>query len=200
MSLSELFYLIEWDFKVNRGLSWDRLRALGLLFEIRIEQYLYRNLYRPGSPFSLLWFIFRFFGSIYQWFLCNSNIPGTIKIGRGLRLPHPQNIILAGYAEIGEFCTIYHNVSIAWNGFKATKPNSPKIDDKVLIGAGVIIIGDISIGSEVLIGAGAIVTSSVPAHARVTSPPAEISERFPTEQAAEVGSQRHLQDPYSIWR
>lgn len=200
MSLSALFDLLKWDFRVNRGLSWDRIRAVFLLFEIRLEQYIHRNFYLPGNSCLLIWYTCRFFGSIFQWLLCNSNIPGTIQIGRGLRLPHPQNIILAGLADIGEFCTIYHNVSIAWNGFLPVKPCSPRIGDQVLVGAGAIILGDISIGSQVLIGAGAVVTHSIPAHARVTSPRAEITERRLSDQAAQVGSERHLYDPYGIWR
>lgn len=200
MDLSELFYLLKWDCKVNRGWSWDRIRAVLLLFEIRIEQYIHRNFHRPGKPCSMVWYACRFLGSLYQWLLCNSNIPGTIKIGRGLRLPHPQNIILAGYAEIGEFCTIYHNVSIAWNGFFPIKPNSPAIGDRVLIGTGVIILGDIAIGSHVLIGAGAVVTHSVPPYSRVTNPQVEIRAIRTSDQAALIGSERHLDDPYSIWR
>jgi serine O-acetyltransferase len=117
-----------------------------------------------------------------------------------LRLPHPQNIIVAGFADIGEFCTIYHNVSIAWNGFYRVKPNSPKIGSKVLLGAGSIVLGDISIGDDVLVGAGAVVTRSVPEHSRVTSPPPEISARAPAGQKAEPGGEAHLRDPYSIWR
>ena len=200
MSVSEWFYLLKCDLKINRGVSWDSIRAKLLLIEVRIEQYIHRNFFRPGNPLSSVWYLSRFLGSVYQWFLCNSNIPGTIKIGRGLRLPHPQNIILAGIADIGEFCTIYHNVTIAWNGFQPVKPDSPKIGDKVLIGTGAIILGDISIGSDVLIGAGAVVTQSVPAHSRVTNVRPEISTRIPSEKAAEAGSERHVRDPYSIWR
>jgi serine acetyltransferase len=200
MSIKQLLYLLGWDLRINHGWSFDCIRAKLILIDIRIEQYIYRKFYRLGNPASWLWYLTRFCGSIFQWFLCNSNIPGTVTIGRGLRLPHPQNIIVAGYASIGEFCTIYQNVSIAWNGFLHTKPNSPKIGDKVLLGAGVIVIGDIVIGDDVLIGAGAVVTHSVPEHSRVTCVHPEISARTPSTSAAEPGSKQHVQDPYSIWR
>lgn len=201
MSLSELVYLIKWDFKINRGLSWDALRARLLLLEFRIEQYVYRRLQvRPNGATRLIWNIFRAFGVLFQWFLCNSNIPGPASIGRGLRLPHPQNIIISNQADIGEFCTIYQNVTIAWNGFKRLKPLSPKIGNQVLIGAGAIIIGDITIGPNTLIGAGAVVAQPVPGYSRVTSAPPVVRTRIPTSNAALPGSQRHLEDPYSIWR
>lgn len=200
ITLKQLFYFLRWDLRINRGLSLDSLRAKLLLIELRIEQYVYRKFYRSSSPLTIFWYIFRFFGSTFQWFLCNSNIPGSVTLGRGLRLPHPQNIIIAAFADIGEFCTIYHNVSIAWNGFKPTKPLSPKIGSKVLIGAGAILVGDITIGSDVLIGAGAVVTNSIPDHSRVINMPPKVSPRLPTENAAESGSERHIRDPYSIWR
>jgi len=201
MTLSQLVYLIKWDLRVNRGVSFDRLRAMLLLTEVRLEQYVYRKAYPHPNPLALiLWYTFRFLGSILQWSLCHSNIPGSVTIGRGLRLPHPQNIIIVGLADIGEFSTIYHNVSIAWNGFKPTVPLSPRIGDRVLIGCGAIILGDVTIGTDVLIGAGAVVTRSVPDHSRVTGVRPDVSPRHPSSEAAEPGSERHLRDPYSIWR
>ncbi len=198
MKLSEFFYLVQWDFKINHGWSWDCIRARWLLLGLRWEQLIHRNF--ANGPFSFIWYLTRFFGSISQWFWCNSNIPGTTTIGRGLRLPHPQNIIVAGFSDLGEFCTIYHNVSIAWNGFYRTRPHSPKIGSRVLIGAAAVLIGDIEIGEDVLIGAGTVVTTSIPPHSLVTGGKAEIRPRTASNQAAEPGSPRHITDPYSIWR
>ena len=200
MALSILLQLLRWDFMINRGASWDSIRAVLLLFEVRIEQYIYQNVYKHGGMFRFLWFLIRGFGVIFQWFLCNSNIPGSTTIGRGLRLPHPQNIIIAAYADIGEFCTIYHNVSIAWNGFKKTVPHSPKIGERCLFGAGAIVIGDIVIGENVLVGAGTVVSRDIPSNSTATSSSPVIRERHATEDAAEAGSSRHIADPYSIWR
>jgi serine O-acetyltransferase len=200
MTFSQLFYLIRWDMRINHGVSFDSLRAKFLLIEIRIEQFVYRNFYRGSNPLSIVWFLCRFLGSIFQWFLCNSNIPGSTTIGRGLRLPHPQNIIMAAFADFGEFCTVYHNVSIAWNGFKPTVPHSPKIGDRVLVGTNAIILGDITIGSDVIIGAGTVVYCSIPDYSRVTSTTLEVKSRFPSDLAVEPGSKQHIRDPYGIWR
>ena len=200
MTISELLELIRWDMRANPAGSFDRIRAKLLLIEIRVEQYIYRKVGHRCLPLRLFWYLSRFLGSVSQWLLCNSNIPGTTTIGRGLRLPHPQNIVIAGFADIGEFCTIYQNVSIAWNGFEPTVPLRPKIGSQVLIGAGAIIIGDISIGSYVLVGAGAVVSESVPDYHRVTNPRPHVSPRHPSAQAADPGSERHMQEPYSIWR
>lgn len=201
MTLSELFQLIAWDLRVNRGWSLDSLRAKLLLIEVRLEQYVYRKLQPTSGRWRrLLWYLYRFPGSLFQWFLCNANVPGSVIIGRGLRLPHPQNIIITAFAELGEFCTLYHNVTVARNSMRLTSPASPKIGNKVLIGAGAIILGELVIGSDVLIGAGAVVTQDVPDHSRVTNAPNLISQRPASPDVAEPGSERHLQDPYSLWR
>jgi serine acetyltransferase len=203
MTLSQLLTLIAWDMRVNRGFSLDSIRAKLLLLEFRVEQFIYHKTHLRANVLILaIWYLYRLFGSIFQWALCHSNIPGSLSIGRGLRLPHPQNIVITGFAAIGEFCTVYHNVTIAWNGFNGTitPTRSPKIGNRVLIGTGAILIGDITIGSDVLIGAGAVVAQSVPDHSRVTSVRPEISPRRPSAEAAEPGSERHILDPYSIWR
>ena len=199
MRMTELIELIRWDLRVNRGPSFDRLRAMLLLIEIRGEQYLYHKAERHAGLPRVLYWLARFFGSGFQWFLCHSNVPGSVSIGRGLRLPHPQNIIIGYCTEIGEFCTIYQNVSIAWNGFEPTIPSRPKIGDQVLLGAGAIVLGDLAIGSYSLVGAGTVVTQSVPEFSRVTGGRPAISPRFPSPAAAVPGTERHIKDPYSIW-
>lgn len=142
----------------------------------------------------------RFIGPVFHWFLFHSNIPGSVSIGPGLRLPHPQNIIIARYASLGEFRTIYQNVTIAWNGFLEVRPHSPAIRDRVLIGAGATIIGDVVMGDDVLIGAGTVVSVSVPSRSRVRGARPLIERREPSQEAALAGSPEHLGDPYSIWR
>lgn len=199
-SFTDMLHRLAWDLRVNRGPRWDNLRAMLLLAEFRAEQYLYHRIGAPGHPLRLAWYACRFAGSVYQWLLCSSNLPGTASIGPGLRLPHPQGIIVAGTAELGAFCTIYQNVSIAWNGFHPTVPGLPKLGDGVLLGAGAIVLGEVTLGPYVLVGAGTTVTHSVPAHARVTGPPATVAPRTPSAEAALPGSERHLRDPYSIWR
>lgn len=150
MTLSELFNFIRWDMNVNPGIHLDAVKAKLLLIEIRFEQFIYQNMCQYSNPLlKILWILCRGFGSVFQWLLCNSHISGSMGLGRGLRLAHPQNIILANDASIGEFCMIYQNVTIAWNGFygKSNIELSPKIGDCVLIGTGAIIIGDVRIGS-----------------------------------------------------
>ena len=87
-------------------------------------------------------------------------------------LPHGlQGIFISRYAEIGENCWIYQNVTIG-----EVKGKAPVIGDDCLIGAGAILIGDIKIGNRVKIGAGAVVSTDVPDDCTVVSQLARIIE------------------------
>lgn len=95
--------------------------------------------------------------------------PDTV-IKSPLSLPHGlHGIFISRYAQIGENCRIYQNVTIGETDRKA-----PVIGDDCLIGAGAVIIGDIKIGSHVKIGAGAVVNTSIPDHCTVVSQPMRI--------------------------
>jgi serine acetyltransferase len=198
MSIKEFFTLLRWDWRMNRGLTLDRIRSMLLLLDIRYEQFIHRNFCRPRNPLSLLWYLTRFLGSIFQWVIAGSLIPGDTKIGRGLRLPHPQNILVSRFAQIGEFCTLYQNISIGLNGFKPAE--APVIGDRVMLGTGCIVVGDITIGSDVIVGVGAVILRCVPDHSRVFSPRPSVLTNHPSRNLAEPGSDEHIRDPYSIWR
>lgn len=96
---------------------------------------------------------------------------GPDTVIRGIpSLPHGlQGIFISRYAEIGENCWIYQNVTIGEVNRKA-----PVIGDNCLIGAGAILVGDIKIGDNVKIGAGAVVSMDVPDNCTVVSQPARI--------------------------
>ena len=80
-------------------------------------------------------------------------------------LPHGlHGIYISRYSRIGPGCRIYQNVTIGENGQKA-----PSIGSNCLIGAGAVLVGDISIGNNVKIGAGAVVFSDIPANSTVVS-------------------------------
>lgn len=103
--------------------------------------------------------------------------PDTI-IKSNLSLPHGlHGIFISRYAEVGENCCIYQNVTIGEVDRKA-----PVIGNNCLIGAGAIIIGDIKIGNDVKIGAGAVVSTNVPDGCTVVSQPMRIMERMKNEK------------------
>ncbi|MCI8694238.1 MAG: serine acetyltransferase [Lachnospiraceae bacterium] len=84
--------------------------------------------------------------------------------------PHGlQGIFISRYAEVGENCWIYQNVTIGEVNGKA-----PVIGDNCLIGAGAVVIGDIKVGNNVKIGAGAVVNKDVPDGCTVVPQPMRI--------------------------
>lgn len=87
----------------------------------------------------------------------DADIHSQVKMPHGL-----QGIFISRYAEIGDNCWIYQNVTIGEVNGKA-----PEIGNDVLIGAGAILIGDIKVGDGAKIGAGAVVSKDVPAGATV---------------------------------
>ena len=77
---------------------------------------------------------------------------------KGLSIAHIGGIRINGNARLGEFCRIQEGVIIgATNG--STK--APIIGNRVYIGSGAKIIGDIKITDDVCIGAGGVVVKSI---------------------------------------
>ena len=102
------------------------------------------------------------------------SIPARCKIGKGFRIHHFGGIIFHPSVEIGETCTIYHEVTI---GDRGGYGNAAKISNNVLIGAGAKVIGDITIGDNCLIGANAVVNKSMPPNTIAYGNPAIFQKR-----------------------
>lgn len=98
--------------------------------------------------------------------------PDTV-IKDNLSLPHGlHGIFISRYAQIGENCCIYQNVTIG-----EVDRGAPVIGNHCLIGAGAVIIGGIKIGNAVKIGAGAVVSTDIPDNCTVVSAPMRMIER-----------------------
>lgn len=80
--------------------------------------------------------------------------------GPGLVLPH-GNVVVNMNATIGSNCKILPFVTIGWLGSKEKPTAIPKIGNRVYIGTGAKIIGDVTIADSVVIGANSLVTKSI---------------------------------------
>ncbi len=87
------------------------------------------------------------------------SIPPEARIGAGLLIHHFGGIVINGDTVMGEQCTLHHGVTI---GNRVSGGPSPKLGDRVLIGVGAAVLGDITIGNDAQIGANAVVLRSVP--------------------------------------
>lgn len=119
------------------------------------------------------------------------NIPSETAVGPGLYIGHAGGIVVNVKTKIGENCNLSHNVTIGVTR-GGSRPGVPRIGDRVYIGPGAVIIGDIQVGDDVAIGANAVVTRSVPNGMTAVGNPARlipggslnyINRRWPTAQA-----------------
>lgn len=84
------------------------------------------------------------------------------RIGIGLKLPHPNGIIIGKAVSIGENVTIYQQVTIGSSNIGDWKLNKqPSVGNNVILFSGCKVIGDVSIADGVTIAANAVVTKSI---------------------------------------
>ncbi len=98
--------------------------------------------------------------------------PGA-KIGKALFIDHGMGVVIGETTEIGDYCTIYQNVTLGGTG-KDQGKRHPTIGNNVLIGAGAKVLGPIKVGNNARIAAGAVVLEEVPDNATAVGVPAKV--------------------------
>lgn len=93
------------------------------------------------------------------------------QIGKGLKIGHPNGIVISGRAKIGHDLNIMQQVTIG--GAWGTNKNDCIIGNNVFIGAGAKILGS-TIGNNVTIGANAVVLIDIPNDSTAVGIPAKL--------------------------
>lgn len=138
----------DWSRERDSGRRWDPSRAL--LKSIRS----YQEATGPVKFFVKKIAVLRH----RLWsVITGADIPINSSIGGGLRLPHPNGVVIHPDAKIGVNCLIFQQVTIG-----ATGRGVPTIGGHVDIGAGAKLIGPIVVGDHARIGANALVREDVP--------------------------------------
>jgi len=106
------------------------------------------------------------------------------KIGPGLVLRHPQGVVVGARAVIGRNATLMQAVTLGQKSFENGVGGCPRLGDNVAIGAGSVLLGDISIGDGAQIGAHSLVTFDVPSMARVVAASAALRSEAGVDAAA----------------
>ena len=102
----------------------------------------------------------------------NTHLHYETQIGRGTHLAYGGiGVVIHKDAVIGENCVIESNVTI---GGRNNCPRVPVIGDRVFIGSGARILGDVHVGSGSVIGANAVVLHDVPPRCTAAGVPARI--------------------------
>ncbi|WP_196800096.1 serine O-acetyltransferase [Thioalkalivibrio sp. ALJ7] len=114
----------------------------------------------------------RVVGNFSRWLTGIEIHPGA-TIGRRFFIDHGMGVVIGETAEVGDDCTIYHQVTLGgttWEGGK----RHPTLGNEVVIGAGAKLLGPIHIGNHARIGSNAVVLKDVPADATAVGIPARV--------------------------
>lgn len=86
--------------------------------------------------------------------------PGA-RIGARLVIDHGMGVVIGETAQVGDDCLIYHGVTLGGKSLKPEKRH-PTIGNRVVLGAGAKILGNIRISDEVTVAANSVVNKDIP--------------------------------------
>jgi serine O-acetyltransferase len=139
---------------------------------------------------------FYFFGRLVSHisrFLTGIEIHPGAKIGRRFFIDHGSGVVIGETTEIGDDVHLYQGVVLGGVSLEKKKRH-PTVGNGVLIGAGAIVLGPISIGDGARIGAASLVIIDVPPHAVAIGVPARLGLGFSVEDLQELTDNK-LPDP-----
>jgi len=98
--------------------------------------------------------------------------PGA-TIGQRLFIDHGMGVVIGETAEIGDDVLLYQGVTIGGTGSQKGKRH-PTLGNRVVVGTGAAVLGNITLADNVKVGAGSVVVHSVPEGATVVGIPGRI--------------------------
>lgn len=98
--------------------------------------------------------------------------PGA-TIGKRLFIDHGTGVVIGETAEIGDDVLLYQGVTLGGTGGECGKRH-PTIGNRVVVGTGAAILGNIRLGDDVKVGAGSVVVHSVPEGSTVVGIPGRV--------------------------
>jgi serine O-acetyltransferase len=127
--------------------------------------------------------------------------PGA-RIGRGFFIDHGTGTVIGETAEIGDGCTLFHNVTLGGTGKQHGKRH-PTLEDNVYIGTGAVLLGPIRVGRNARIGANSfVIMRDVPADSTAVGNPARLvkqdGRRVDRELPPTVLSERSTSHPLGV--
>ena len=160
------------------------------LYRVVPKNYSIKNLFKGlrSKGFKYLFFLrllsssnnffFKFFYRIILRILTyryGFQIPMNTKIGKGLFIGHFGTIVISANAKLGENCNIAHNITIG--AARGRRSGAPTIGNKVWIGTGAVLTGNIMVGDDVIIAPNAFVNFDVPSNSIALGNPAKIIKK-----------------------
>ena len=111
---------------------------------------------------------------LFKWVECTCGItlPYTVLVGRRVRIWHHGGMILHA-ARIGDDVHIRQNTTFGI-ARKDRLHELPTIEDRVDLGCGVAVLGNVTVGHDSVIGANAVVLKDVPPWSVAVGVPAKV--------------------------
>ncbi len=111
----------------------------------------------------------RFVSHLGRFFTGIEIHPGA-QIGRGFFIDHGMGVVIGETAEIGENCTLYHQVTLGGTSW-AKEKRHPTLGNNVVVGSGAKILGPFTVGDNAKVGSNSVVVKEVPNNATVVGVP-----------------------------
>ena len=134
------------------------------------------------------WFVAARVVSHLARFLTGIEIHPGATIGERLFIDHGMGVVIGETAEIGDDVLLYQGVTVGGTGSQKGKRH-PTLRNRVVVGTGAAVLGNITLGGDVKVGAGAVVVHSVPEGSTVVGIPGRII----TGQGKKLGTLAHDQ-------
>ncbi len=106
-------------------------------------------------------------------FATNIEIHPGATIGSGVFIDHGAGVVIGETAVVGDDCTIYHGVTLGGTTLGSQKRH-PTIGDRVTVGAGAKVLGNLTVGDDSRIGANAVLVRSVDHNSVVVGVPGQV--------------------------
>jgi len=106
-------------------------------------------------------------------FLTGIEIHPGAQIGRRFFIDHGASVVIGETTEIGDDVLVYQGVVLGGTTLEKKKRH-PTVENNVVIGAGAIVLGPITLGNDSRIGSGSVVVKSVPPGTTVVGIPGKI--------------------------
>lgn len=150
---------------------------------------------------------YRFAHRLYKWnipliprmisyltrIITGIEIHPAAKIGRRFFIDHGDGVVIGETTVIGNDVLIYQQVTLGGTGKESGKRH-PTLGNKVIVGAGAKVLGNITVGDNVRIGAGSVVIEDVPPHSTVVGVPGRIVHRAMIDEQGNLMHNR-IPDP-----
>jgi serine O-acetyltransferase len=119
-------------------------------------------------------------------------LPYTVKLGRRVVFEHQHGIVIHGNCVIGDDCIIRQGVTLG-NRYLDRPLEAPVLGDRVNVGAGAKVLGQVHLGDGASVGANAVVLKDVPAGETAVGIPAKILKSQSSQASIQASVQTSVQ-------